>query len=146
MSRSIHSVMPSSLALATALLLFILIGGCRSTPSGIPADAVVAGAAENGSTIRLRSGQMLVIELQSNPSTGYVWQLVREPNAQYLLVDGTKTRQSNAERANESQIETQYIRFVAQEAGETELELNYVIPAAGPGPDTRRYTLELVIE
>jgi inhibitor of cysteine peptidase len=146
MSRSIHSVMPSSLALATALLLFILIGGCRSTPSGIPADAVVAGAAENGSTIRLRSGQMLVIELQSNPSTGYVWQLVREPNAQYLLVDGTKTRQSDAERANESQIETQYIRFVAQEAGETELELNYVIPAAGPGPDTRRYTLELVIE
>ncbi|MHC4793090.1 MAG: protease inhibitor I42 family protein [Planctomycetota bacterium] len=138
--------MPSSLALATALLLFILIGGCRSTPSGIPADAVVAGAAENGSTIRLRSGQMLVIELQSNPSTGYVWQLVREPNAQYLLVDGTKTRQSDAERANESQIETQYIRFVAQEAGETELELNYVIPAAGPGPDTRRYTLELVIE
>jgi predicted secreted protein len=89
---------------------------------------------------------MLVIELQSNPSTGYVWQLVREPNAQYLLVDGTKTRQSDAERANESQIETQYIRFVAQEAGETELELNYVIPAAGPGPDTRRYTLELVIE
>ncbi|NCF40439.1 MAG: hypothetical protein GWP75_10015 [Planctomycetia bacterium] len=138
--------MPSSLALATALLLFILIGGCRSTPSGIPADAVVAGAAENGSTIRLRSGQMLVIELQSNPSTGYVWQLVREPNAQYLLVDGTKTRQSDTERANESQIETQYIRFVAQEAGETELELNYVIPAAGPGPDTRRYTLELVIE
>ena len=58
----------------------------------------------------------------------------------------SKTRQSDAERANESQIETQYIRFVAQEAGETELELNYVIPAAGPGPDTRRYTLELVIE
>ena len=131
---------------AIVLLCVAVISGCSSTPAGIPADAVVAGASENGSTVRLRSGQMLVVELQSNPSTGYVWQLVREPNAQYLLVDGTKTRQSEAERANESQIETQYIRFVAQEAGETTLDLNYVIPAAGPGPETRRYTLDLVIE
>ena len=147
MPRFPQTVMPFPLALASALLIAVaMAGGCSSTPSGIPADAVVAGPGENGSTVRLRSGQMLVIELQSNPSTGYVWQLVREPNAQYLLVDGTKPRQSEAERANESQIETQYIRFVAQEAGETTLDLNYVIPAAGPGPETRRYTLDLVIE
>ncbi|MAB72134.1 MAG: peptidase inhibitor I42, partial [Planctomycetaceae bacterium] len=76
------------MATATAMvLLSVVINGCSATPAGIPADAVVAGANENGSTMRLRSGQMLVIELQSNPSTGYVWQLVREPNAQYLLVD-----------------------------------------------------------
>ncbi|MDG1978190.1 MAG: protease inhibitor I42 family protein [Phycisphaerales bacterium] len=135
------------MATATAVvLLSVVINGCSATPAGIPADAVVAGANENGSTMRLRSGQMLVIELQSNPSTGYVWQLVREPSAQYLLVDGTKTRQSDTERANESQIKTQFIRFVAQEAGETTLEMNYVIPANGPGPETRRYTLDLVIE
>lgn len=147
MPRFTAAVISSPTILASALLIIAsLVGGCSATPSGIPADAVVAGASENGSTVRLRSGQMLVVELQSNPATGYVWQLVREPNAQYLLVDGTKTRQSDAERANESQIETQYIRFVAQEAGETTLELNYVIPAAGPGPETRRYTLDLVIE
>ena len=147
MPRFTAAVISSPAILASALLIISsLVGGCSATPSGIPADAVVAGASENGSTVRLRSGQMLVVELQSNPATGYVWQLVREPNAQYLLVDGTKTRQSDAERANESQIETQYIRFVAQEAGETTLELNYVIPAAGPGPETRRYTLDLVIE
>lgn len=142
-----HASIARSMATATAMvLLSVVINGCSATPAGIPADAVVAGANENGSTMRLRSGQMLVIELQSNPSTGYVWQLVREPNAQYLLVDGTKTRQSDTERANESQIETQFIRFVAQEAGETTLELNYVIPAKGPGPETRRYNLDLVIE
>ena len=147
MPRFSHASIARSMVTATAMvLLSVVINGCNSTPAGIPADAVVAGANENGSTMRLRSGQMLVIELQSNPSTGYVWQLVREPNAQYLLVDGTKTRQSDAERANESQIETQFIRFVAQEAGETTLELNYVIPASGPGPETRRYTLDLVIE
>ena len=147
MLRFSHASIARSMVTATAMvLLSVVIHGCSSTPAGIPADAVVAGANENGSTMRLRSGQMLVIELQSNPSTGYVWQLVREPNAQYLLVDGTKTRQSDTERANESQIETQFIRFVAQEAGETTLELNYVIPASGPGPETRRYTLDLVIE
>ena len=147
MPRFSHPSIARSMATATAVvLLSVVINGCSATPAGIPADAVVAGANENGSTMRLRSGQMLVIELQSNPSTGYVWQLVREPNAQYLLVDGTKTRQSDAERANESQIETQFIRFVAQEAGETTLEMNYVIPANGPGPETRRYTLDLVIE
>ena len=147
MYRFPQTLFPFPAVLATALLVVAaMTGGCSSTPAGIPADAVVAGLDENGSTVRLRSGQMLVIELQSNPSTGYVWQLVREPNAQYLLVDGTKTRQSETERANESQIETQYIRFVAQEAGETTLELNYVVPATGPGPETRRYTLDLVIE
>jgi inhibitor of cysteine peptidase len=147
MLRFAHARIAQSVLIATALLLFTaLTNGCATTPSGIPADAVVAGPGENGSTVRLQRGQMLVIQLQSNPSTGYVWQLVREPNAQYLLVDGTKTRQSDAERANESQIETQFIRFVAQEAGETTLELNYVIPANGPGPETRRYTLDLVIE
>ena len=147
MSRFAHPVISfQRVSAAVVLLCAAVISGCSSTPAGIPADAVVAGAGENGNTLRLRSGQMLVIELQSNPSTGYRWQLIREPSARYLLVDGTKTRQSDTERANESQIETQYIRFVAQEAGETTLELNYVIPADGPGPDTRRYTLDLVIE
>ena len=147
MPRFAHARIAQSMLVATAfVLLTTLINGCAATPSGIPADAVVAGPGENGSTVRLRSGQMLVIQLQSNPSTGYVWQLVREPSAQFLLVDGTKTQQSDAERANESQIKTQFIRFVAQEAGETALELNYVFPPNGPGPETRRYTLDLVIE
>lgn len=147
MSRSLPAIFCHDLVLMSVLVFAtIVIAGCNSGPSGIPSDAVVVGPEENGTVVRLRSGQMLVVELSANPSTGFVWQLVREPNAQYLLVDGTKTRQSDAERANESQIETQYIRFVAQEAGETTLALNYVIPALGPGPETRKYTLEIEIE
>lgn len=130
------------------LLGFLVMAttACQSTPGGIPASAVVVTAAQNGGAVSVKPGQMLVIELSGNPSTGYVWQLVQSPSAQYLLPDGTKRFQSDAERVSQSQIETQYIRFVAQEVGELTLELNYVIPNVGPQPDTRRFSVDVVIE
>jgi predicted secreted protein len=130
------------------LLGFVLIAttACQSTPGGIPANAVVVTAAQNGGAVSVKPGQMLVIELSGNPETGYVWQLVQTPSAQYLLPDGTKQFQSDSARASASQIETQYIRFVAQEAGELTLELNYVIPSVGPQAETRRFSVDVVIE
>ncbi len=127
-------------------LSFIITVACQSTPGGIPQSAVVIGAAQNGGAVSVKPGQMLVIELSGNPSTGYVWQLIEQPSAQYLLPDGTKQFQSDTERASQSQIKTQYIRFVAQEAGELTLELNYVIPTVGPQANTRRFSVDVVIE
>ena len=133
---------------ASLLLGFFLVvaTACQSTPGGIPANAVLITAAQNGGAVSVSPGQMLVVELSGNPSTGYVWQLVQTPSAQFLLPDGTKQFQTDAERASQSQIKTQFIRFVAQEAGELTLELNYVIPSVGPQPDTRRFSVDVVIE
>ena len=66
-----------------ALLLLLLLGGCRSLavePDEVPVD-IMPGIervqpAESGEVTELRVGQVLEIALHTNASTGYSWEVV----------------------------------------------------------------------
>ena len=63
--RSFPILVVASLAMLSVLL-----------PENVPAIQVVTVVqADQGRTIKLERGDTLVISLESNPSTGYVWQI-----------------------------------------------------------------------
>ena len=128
------------------LLMFVsvcLYTGCQSGPA-LPANAVRVTQDQNNQSVTLASGQTLVIELQGNPSTGYTWQMVQMPNQAVLLPDGTKEANSSA-YGNDSNVETQYIRFVATQPGETNVSLNYVRPNLGPNESTPTFSIHIEV-
>lgn len=68
-------------ASAGIVLLLLLAGGTNAAEARSQASAatVVVGASANGTTVRLRSGDSLVVRLAGNPTTGYRWVVVQRP-------------------------------------------------------------------
>ena len=134
-------VLPLALALATGVLAI----GCASGPK-IPSNAVRIGPSENNGRVTLKPGQMLVIQLDRNPSTGYIWQLISEVNQAVIMRDGTQDYQTSQQHSAQDNIEKQLLRFVAQEPGETNIRLNYVQPEFGPTGQTATYTVHVMVK
>ena len=53
------------------------------SPSSVPSEVLLTDT-DNGNEIAVRKGQSLVISLDSNPTTGYTWELVEQPDEQIL--------------------------------------------------------------
>lgn len=128
-----------------AIAISVLLVGCHSGPT-LPSNAVRIGPAENNGQVTLKTGQMLVIELQRNPSTGYTWQLITDVNQSVIMRDGTKSYQTSEQKSLDDNIEEQLLRFVAQEPGETNIRLNYIQPQFPPNASTPTYTVHVVVE
>jgi predicted secreted protein len=127
---------------STAMML--CNAGCQTGPT-LPSDAVRVTQDQNNSSITLTSGKMLIIELERNPSTGYVWQLIEMPNQAVLLPDGTKDWRKSQPGGGDSNIETQYIRFVGEQPGETNIRLNYIRANLSPDESTPTFTVHVKV-
>ena len=136
--------MRSMLHLLILSSMVILIG-CQTGPT-LPKGAVVVTVTDNGREVVLQSGQTLVVELERNPSTGFTWQLVQEVDQGILMSDGTRDWKTAEERAAQSNLEMQLLRFVAQGLGRTTLQLNYVQPDIGPTGNPATFTLHIEVE
>ena len=108
--------------LFVAGLLVVLLSACGG------GDQVVVGEADQGSTVELEVGQVLVVELVSNLTTGYSWQVL-EVDAAVLA------QQGEPEYVEDSQSEglvgaggIETFRFEALQAGQTSLSLGYLRP------------------
>jgi inhibitor of cysteine peptidase len=79
-----------NVAIACALLAVLLLAaGCASSDGAptsaepdrggestvVPGGGVVLGADDDGTAIELNAGQMLMVTLESNPTTGYSWEV-----------------------------------------------------------------------
>ncbi|MFN2156249.1 MAG: protease inhibitor I42 family protein [Anaerolineae bacterium] len=79
-----------NVAIACALLAVLpLAAGCASSDGAptsaepdrggestvVPGGGVVLGADDDGTAIELNAGQMLMVTLESNPTTGYSWEV-----------------------------------------------------------------------
>ena len=130
---------------AVLLAAMTLLAGCQTGPT-LPKNAVVVTVTDNGKELTLQSGQTLVVELERNPSTGFAWQLVQEVDQGILMSDGTRDWKTPEERAAQSNLEMQLLRFVAQGVGRTTLQLNYVQPDRGPTSNSPTFTVYVRVE
>ena len=90
------------------------------------AETVDVNEADNGGQIELELGKLLVVTLESNPSTGYQWELV-ENNDSVLKQFGQKEYKP-PETSNPRVVGAggwEIFRFKAISAGQTTLELVY---------------------
>ncbi len=51
------------------ILLTVMLVGCKSS-----SKYVVLDESKNEQTIKLKTGQFLVVKLKGNPTTGYIWE------------------------------------------------------------------------
>lgn len=116
-----------ALALLLGFLSFLVpavAGPGGSQAQGQPA-ALEVGAIDHGRQIRLAAGQVLAIRLDTNPSTGYLWEVV-EVDGQILRQVGPGVFESRSDLLGAPGTVT--LRFQPVGAGQTRLALVYHRP------------------
>ena len=102
--------------IAVLLVVLVLTAGCGVS------RRVKVGSNDNGSQIELENGQLLVIALDANPTTGYMWEIV-EPDEHILRQVGEGTFHYESELVGAPGVET--LRFEAVSTGQTVLKMVY---------------------
>lgn len=123
MQTAIHRIARSSILLLTVLATTI---SCQSPPA-VPEGSVTIGPGDSGSTVRLTTGQDLLVELLANPAMGYRWELRALPDQAVILPDGDRLI-ARPGAAPSEEVRTQQLRFVAQAPGRALVVLEYVQP------------------
>ena len=106
-----------------ALLFFMpMLSFATAAPPG--PDEIVLSLADDGRQAELGEGQVLVIALEANPSTGYGWQVEASDETLLRQIDARFEPTSNLLGAPGKQV----FRFGAVKAGQTTLKLAYRRP------------------
>jgi len=93
------------------------------------AETVDVNEADNGGQVEVEQGKLLVVTLESNPSTGYRWELVE--NNESILKQFGQVEFKSAETGDSPMVGAgawEIFRFKAVSAGQTTLELAYSRP------------------
>ncbi len=105
---------------------------------------VIATEDDSGETMTLQMGQALVVQLKSNPSTGYNWEVTDLPSV--LEQQGEEIYEQDP--GTEGVIGaggTENFRFLAVEEGSGELRLHYVRPWEDSAVIAEEFVLEVVV-
>lgn len=131
--------MPRSLLAVTSALL---LAGCA--PSLFPTEMpVTASLSDSGGTASLVPYQPLVVRLQSNPSTGYIWSyaVAGDDVLRLETVDGELAGKNGMVGAPGEQVWS----FRAQGAGRAVLTYVYARPWEKNTPPAKIFTLKVEV-
>ena len=132
----------TSLVLFTAVLWLL---GCESNSPVIdPVSAdVPLDASFNGEELRILRGQLVVVTLASNPSTGFIWS-VEDVNSEILRQAGLPEFQAGA--SGEVGAEgVQVFRSESISSGTTDLKLIYSRPFEEGEEPTDRWEVRITV-
>ena len=148
------------------VLLGVLVAALALSASGVsssppseppPPTDIRLGAEDHGRRVQLQEGEVLVISLEANPSTGYAWAVDRRSLAaqgQGILIQTAGEFQAREARRSRGTgdadglpllgaPETQILRFQAAQAGQTALRLVYRRPWEEDIPPLQEFSLEV---
>lgn len=97
---------------------------------------------DSGSTVNAESGDRMVIQLPSNASTGYTWDIDEIDRQALAYVENVYQDPQNGLVGQEG---VQKITFEAVERGESELVLKYWRPQEGDSSIADRFTVTIVV-
>jgi len=104
-----------------AMLLAVLVLSANCRPSG----EIKVDASNNGSQIEIEQGQILIITLKANPTTGYTWEMIKGEE-QILRQVGEIEFQPDSKLIGAPGIQT--LRLEAVNVGQITLNLVYHRP------------------
>jgi inhibitor of cysteine peptidase len=113
------------LALVLAVTFFSLASSCNEdtpTTPGISAEVEIDGSA-NGQQVTIINGQVLIVSLGSNPSTGFTWQ-VSEVDTGILQQLGIPRFQAGSSLLGAEGV--QIFEFRTLRGGQTVLRMDYL--------------------
>lgn len=129
--------------LSCAMLLNLLLAVSVVTAGCAPAREVKLGADDSGKEIELKKGQILVIALEGNPSTGYTWEVKEPPDEQVLQQVGEAEFQAESDRIGAPGVLT--FRFEAVNTGRTDLRLVYHRPWEEDVEPLETFSIQVVV-
>jgi len=118
------------------ILSALIFSGCG------PAKEVKLDASANGRQVELQKGQTLVITLESNPTTGFMWEVV-ELDESILRLMGEAEFKAESKALGAPGVEI--LRFQAVNTGQTALELVYHRPWEEGEEPLETFSLQVVV-
>ena len=122
----------SLLSLLTALFF---VGGVNSQairPPTSGGDPLILRAVDAGREVQIPGDTLLIIELESNPATGYTWEVVNLDSQVLKLIDNVLRASNKATQTASTPLlgapQTQVLRFAGLRAGQSKVELVYRRP------------------
>lgn len=109
--------------------------GCTTASTAGSASSERELTAADRDTVAVRVGDVLVVRLDSNPSTGYGWTWDERAAAGVLVKDGEPTMSGAAPMPGSGGVQTW--RFRAAAPGEAQLQLDYLRPWEKDTPPVR---------
>jgi inhibitor of cysteine peptidase len=126
-ARTDASVSPGTSTSATAAPSATAAASQATAPSG-SARTVTIGAADDGRHVRLARGEVLAVQLPSNPSTGYSWEVFKV-TGQALRQDGKAAYEPTPEATPmPGSGGTETFRFAAVAKGASRIVFDYRRP------------------
>jgi len=137
---------------SVAIALGVLILASCQSQQGNAINAKAAGAntvivtqAQDGGRVVLGPGQTLLVRLPISTDRGMRWEMESMPDQAVIMPDGQRIVQSNDQVKYDSMISYEELRFQAQAAGKTQLQLNYDRPGYGEASVQRRFNIDVVV-
>ncbi len=125
------------------LTMVIALSLLAAAATGCRPSEVKLGAEDSGREIELRKGQLLVITLEANPTTGYTWEVAEPLDEQILRPVGEVEFKPESDLVGAPGV--QVLRFEAVKAGQTALKLVYHRPWEEGVEPLETFSLQVVV-
>jgi len=127
------------LVLIAASIVLMGIVGCRSGHS------LDLDAGSDGGRVEMAVGQTLAVTLDANPSTGYGWQRVLSEDGVLQQVGETQFQEGPAGKGLVGAGGQEILRFKAERAGQTTLDLVYLRPWEKDAEPEGTFSVQVVV-
>lgn len=127
------------LVLIAAAMVLLGIAGCRST------DHLDLDAGSDGSRGEMAVGQTLAVTLDANPTTGYGWERVLSEDGVLQQVGETEFQRAATDKDKVGVGGQEILRFKAEKAGQTTLDLVYHRPWEKDAEPVGTFTVQVVV-
>ena len=149
------------------LAVLVLVAGCASATSDaagdevdrggeaspMPDDDVVLSAEDDGSVVELGEGQALVVTLESNPTTGYSWEVSEVDEDVLMQIGDSEFKEAAASAAAAAAAEGEQVVgaggtetfYFASAPGETTLTLVYHRPWEEDVEPEEIFSVEVIV-
>ena len=129
------------------IAMFVMAGCAVLNAAGASGDNEVAvGIAQDGQQVELRQGQVLVVTLDSNPTTGYSWTVATvEPTILVQAGDPVYNAPDEQKAPLVGAGGSETFRFTTSASGSATLRLEYRHPWEKNQPAAQTYTLQVVV-
>jgi len=140
------AMMSALLALGVAVLVTALACTSANGSTDGAADLVNLDASYSGREVEATVGSLIVVSLDSNPSTGFRWELAAIGDEKVLQLSGQEFRQADAQTGLLGAGGQEVWTFKAVGEGKTSLALEYSRPWAGGEKAVQTFTATVTVK
>jgi inhibitor of cysteine peptidase len=117
---------------------------CVATEAAAATPPTIVTEQDSGKTIEVAVGQKMLVQLPSNPTTGYHWSVLGNPAPIEFVKSDYATDPQAAGRVGAGG--TQTLRFTAKSSGKVELKLGYARPWEKDVLPAKTFSVTIVVK